>query len=91
VIHVAGKTGTYATIDSVSPLPKAIPKPKPPANKPMYLALTVEGFDQAVFASLHEKTQDTISGSPEYRALMHGPGSAPPANNAPAYDDDIPF
>lgn len=100
VVHKTEGANTYANIASLMKLPKSMVAPKP-ENDIVYLALTKDGFDQAVFDGLGKNLKETIMKSPEY-AELHRPqndrdAEPPPADDERAYgghggpDDAIPF
>jgi hypothetical protein len=92
VIH--DKTGNWANVSAISPLPKQMDKPKP-INPTVFLCLEKDQFDPEVLASLSDRTQEKVKSSPEYRRLMGDDHSPPPMkiseNPAEGLNDPIPF
>lgn len=70
VVHNESNDRTYANIQSIACLPKGM-KVDATENEHVYLSLDADEYDENVFANLHEKTQQYISESPEWKAL-HG-------------------
>lgn len=79
---VASQDGQYVNIDSISRLPKSM-KPLTPKNP--LLAFNLDEPDWDAFNELHEKAQETIMRTPEYKAAMGGDTKAGhPTNAGPA-------
>lgn len=74
---VPSDDGKYMNVKAVTPLPNGITAPN--AVNEQYL-FSLDEFDQAVFAKLGERTQDTIKQSPEFQQVVAG--------GQPAHDDD---
>lgn len=82
---------TYSNVAGLTPLPGALKNAKP---QPVHdvVIFNLDSPDMAVFASFHEKLQEAIKRSPEWKKL--GKQSEPPAGDTGANDwpdDDIPF
>lgn len=86
VVHkVSEKNGnTYAKLEGIGPMMKGMIEPEP-ENDPVYLELTLEGFDQQVFDSLHEETQKQIRSTPEFFEVF-GASNDHSHENDPARD-----
>ena len=94
VIHNDAGGNTYANVATITPLMKGMVCPD--AKTSMYgFALTHDDFNQEIFDSLHEKTQEQIKGTPEYAALQKGPAqeyeNTPEAQQGFDPNDDVPF
>ncbi len=89
-----GNGKTYADVASVSPLPSALNKTKPPGVHPL-IAFDLDKPDMALFGAFHQALQDTIKASPEWQASQGGDKSKPAAaaGDVPFddMDSDIPF
>jgi hypothetical protein len=70
VVHAAGKTSDriYANVTNVVALPKGTASPAM-INSPVFLSLTQEEYDPAVFELISERMQEMIKTSPEWQAL----------------------
>jgi hypothetical protein len=82
---------TYSNVAGLTPLPGALKNAKP-APVHDIVAFDLDAPDMEVFACLHEKLQEAIKRSPEWKRL--GKPQEPPAgsNGDIGYpDDDIPF
>lgn len=83
---------TYSNVAGLTPLPGALKNAKPAAVHAL-VSFDLDDPDMEVFASFHEKLQEAIKKSPEWKRL--GKTSEPPADdNGPPSDwpdDDIPF
>ena len=86
---------TYSNIAGLTPIPVALKNAKPEAvHAPAVFSLSKP--DMALFATFHEKLQDTIKASPEWQAHSRAtpaPDTATQANGS-GFDDidsDIPF
>lgn len=88
IVH--SEDGKYANISSVMPLPAGIVAP-PAVGEQLFLTLSEEGFDQAVYDKLSDNTKARIAESAEYKALKGTKPAAKPAAAAADLDDDIPF
>lgn len=96
VVH--SEDGKYANISVITKPPKGTTAP-PPIMKHVWFSMTGDTFDAEGFAALHEKLQNAIKESPEYKRLVgqQSPPSsqemssmgAPPTDDD--FDDDIPF
>jgi hypothetical protein len=86
---------TYTNVQSITPVPKGLPKP---AGVHPTVRFDLDEPDVAVYESFHEKLQETIAASAEWKA-MHSPregGSKPTTKPVTGtgfddMDDDIPF
>jgi hypothetical protein len=92
VVHAVKDGKTYANIAGISRMPKGMTA-TPATNDIIYLALTPDRFDPAVFAKLSESLQATIKGSPEFAEMavktrQHLDREAP---NGDELNDEIPF
>lgn len=88
IVHETAANGTtYASIASIMPLPKTVPKPNPSLCEHIYVALTKDRFDEAAFKKLPEKTQAAIMTSPEYQMLFSPATAAGPLPDAGAADE----
>jgi hypothetical protein len=83
---------TYANIQSISPMPKGMPKP---AGVHPLIVFDLDNPDMKVFEGFYEKLQDTIRDSVEWKARASVPKPAPaPAPAGATFEDmtdDIPF
>jgi hypothetical protein len=88
IVHEEKGDKTYANIVSVSKLPKGMTAGSL-INDAVYLWLSPEGFDKAVFEKLSDSLKATIAKSPEYQDLIGGKsrGGGKPLGD----DDEIPF
>lgn len=77
----------YVNITGISMLPKGTAV-KPLVNEPLALILSHEDFSQTVFDKLHEKLQEVIAASPEYKAIKAG---TPIEKLQEELGDEIPF
>lgn len=93
ITHAIKPTTTYANVDGVAKLVDGMQVP-PLVNAPLFLGLTPDTWDQAVFAQLSEKLQEMIRKAPEFQQL-HSGQPATQARKAVAseddMDDEIPF
>ncbi len=83
---------TYSNVAGLTPLPGALKNAKP-APVHDFVRFDLDDPDMAVFAGFHEKLQDAIKASPEWKA-MHGTHTPKPAATGTGFDgmdDDIPF
>jgi hypothetical protein len=82
---------TYSNVAGITPLPGALKNAKPaPVHK--HVSFDLDDPDMNVFATFHEKLQDAIRKSPEWKARGHQ--SEPPPSDwsdEPGSDDDVPF
>lgn len=76
---------TYSNIASISPLPKAMPRPE--GENPAAV-FDFSNPDWAVFDALSDRLKEQISESPEYKAAKQTP-QAPVVDEC--FSDDIPF
>jgi hypothetical protein len=89
---------TYSNVAAISPLPSALKNAKPAGVHP-FVVFDIDAPDMAVYATFHEKTQEYIASSTEWKALQRGMNaqqSAQPAEYSQASstgidDDPIPF
>lgn len=90
VVHVDRSGKQYANIASISPLPRGMVAPEL-TSKPLLLDLDADDAP-AIIEQLSDSLQETITGSPEWRARIAKMSATPPTP-APldAMDDDIPF
>lgn len=80
---------TYSNVGGLTPLPAALKNAKPaPAHEPVLFNL--DEPDMAVFATFHEKLQDAIKNSPEWKKA-NGNAHAPTNNQGSGLEDDIPW
>jgi hypothetical protein len=82
---------TYSNVAGLTPLPGALKNAKP-APVHGIVSFDLDAPDMAVFATFHEKLQEAIKRSPEWKAL--GKKSEPPASgdgDSGWPDDDNPF
>ena len=82
---------TYSNVAGLTPLPGALKNAKPSPVHDM-VAFDLDEPDMATFATFHEKLQEAIKKSPEWKRISRT--SEPPASagNGPDWpDDDIPF
>lgn len=82
-----------AVVAGVAPLMKGL-KAFTPHNPQTYLTLARDGFDQAAFDALGEKTKELIKASPEYAALTsatNGKDRYSDVQHTEDLDDEIPF
>lgn len=92
ITHETKGDKTYAKVSSIGKLMKGV-TPTPVVNQLVYLALTREDFDAAVYGALSDRIKEKIASSPEYKDIMQirrmsdDPG---PARHGDL-DDDIPF
>jgi len=82
VIHATSKAGKhYANVKSVTAMPKGTPKP---AGVNGIVSFSLEAPDEAMFQAIPEWLQRRVN--------RDGKGGAKPAvEEAPPFDDDIPF
>lgn len=83
---------TYSNVAGLTPLPGALKNAKP-APVHAHVTFDLDNPDMDVFATFHEKLQDAIKASPEWKA-MHGTSPKAGAANGGSFDgmdDDIPF
>lgn len=84
---------TYTNIASITPLPSALKNSKP-AGVHSIVKFDLDAPDLQVFAGFHEKLQEAIQRSPEWKRKF-GKTTADAATagaaDAPFEDDDIPF
>jgi hypothetical protein len=85
VVH--DKTGKFANVSAISPLPKQMDKPKP-VNQTIFICLQKGEFDADALSSLSERMQEKVRSSPEYRALTGGGHSE---NPGAGLDKEVPF
>jgi hypothetical protein len=93
VIHTQGvkdPTRTYAKIKSISALPKGS-QLSAAVNKPVFLSMFGDNWDQALFDSLPEWTRNKIATSPEYQRLVLGKSANTQLYVHEELDDDVPF
>lgn len=84
VVHNHGNEGrVYGNVGAVMKMPKGMTAGSL-INETVFLWLTPEGFDAAVFEKLSDGLKTTIQKSPEYQQLM-GKASSAPAKPANAY------
>lgn len=95
IVHSTQGEKTYANVSSITPLPRQMPKP---ASTTPLVSFNVDDPDMALFATFHEKLQQTIQNSDEWKArtsrLTGQPAPAPKPAPGTAFDDmdsDIPF
>lgn len=81
---------TYSNVAGITPLPGALKNAKPsPVHGPVIFNL--DAPDMAVFAKFHEKLQEAIKRSPEWKAAQGG-SHTEAEYSGPAFDDEmIPF
>lgn len=77
---VLNDTGEYANVDSVMPIPKGMPAP---VSKTAFFTWDMEAWDDAVFASLPEWTQEQIKKSTQYQK-DHAPADTVEVAQEPA-------
>lgn len=93
VTHTQADNGkTYTNVASISPLPKQLRHNKPaPVHENELFDITAPNME--LMGSFHEKLQDTIRASTEWRS-RNASTNARPASNGASIDDldsDIPF
>jgi hypothetical protein len=88
IVHNPKGERTYANISAITKLPKGMTAGSL-VNNPVYLWLSPEGFDRAVFDALSDGLKRTIEKAPEYVKLKSGNGSRPAM--AREERDEIPF
>jgi len=90
---------TYSNVASLTPLPGALKAAKPEPVHPNQV-FDLDNPDMAVFATLHEKLQDTIRQSPEWAQRFGDQQTPQPSarntyedakNGLAQMEDDIPF
>lgn len=88
VVTTESNGKTYSNVSSITPLHKSMVKPEPVHQEQI---LDLDSPDMAVFNSLHEKLQDYIKQSPEWKKSQgeHVDDSKP--KSAGDLEDDIPF
>lgn len=91
IVHKDGQNGTFANIAAISPLPKGMGKPEVVQNPQTYVALAHGEFNEAAFATLHEKMKEMIRLSPEYQEVVEGIVPQASHDEREALDDEIPF
>lgn len=89
MVHNESGGKTYANIASIMPLPPSM-KANPAVGELVFFSLS--DFEQEAFDKLSERLQETITKSPEYKALKEPVAPAwRQAAAAAIDDDDIPF
>lgn len=88
IVHVDRSGKQYANIASISPLPRGMVAPEL-SSKPVVLDLDADDAP-AVIEQLSDSLQETITGSPEWRARISDMRTPAPTA-LDAMDDDIPF
>lgn len=82
----------YSNIQSITPLPRGVPKP---AGVHPLIAFDIDNPDMQVFGGFHDKLQEVIQQSAEWKARATKPASKPAAAApAPALEemaDDVPW
>ena len=88
VVTTESNGKTYSNVSSITPLHKSMVKPEPVHQEQI---LDLDSPDMAVFNSLHEKLQDYIKQSPEWKKSQgeHVDDSKPKSSDD--LEDDIPF
>lgn len=87
IVH--SENGKYANIGSINPVPAGMECPLA-INPPIMFSF--ENFDERVFESLSQKTQDYIKESDEWLSRNSPQKGGGGAGQEPAFvDDDIPF
>ena len=88
VVTTESNGKTYSNVSSITPLHKSMAKPEPVHQEQI---LDLDSPDMVVFGALHEKLQDYIKQSPEWKKSQgeHVDDSAPKSTDDLA--DDIPF
>jgi hypothetical protein len=85
---------TYSNIAGISPMHKSMAKPEGVHKN---LTFDLDNFDEEVFNGFHEKLQDYIKQSPEYKQLKgivsasHNPADLSDIPNDLPFDDEVPF
>lgn len=74
------ENGDYVNVAGASPLGKGETCP-PQINDGICFSLEESEFSPATLSKLHEKTQEKIKSSPEYKQLMQESGAEPCDNN----------
>ena len=77
---VLNDTGEYANVDSVMPIPKGIPAP---VSKTAFFTWDMDAWDDAVFETLPEWTQEQIKKSTQYQK-DHAPADTVEVAQEPA-------
>lgn len=90
IMHTEKEGKTYANISSISKMPKGMTAGSL-INDEVYLWLSPEGFDRAVFEKLSDGLKATISKSPEYQALISGKASNGSRQMSREEENRIPF
>jgi len=84
---------TYSNVAGLTPLPGALKNAKPaPVHE--LVTFNLDDPDMAVFSKFHEKLQEAIKSSPEWKSKFKGTEAQRAATapaGAPHDDDDIPF
>lgn len=83
---------TYSNVAGLTPLPGALKNAKP-APVHDFVRFDLDDPDMNVFGAFHEKLQDAIKASPEWKA-MHGTSTRAGVPSGGSFDDmdsDIPF
>lgn len=98
IMHSTTGDKTYANVSSITPLPRGMAKP---ASTTPFVVFNLDVPDMAVFNGFHEKMQETIKASAEWRdrapakpAAAQAPAPKPQAGGGTSFDDmddDIPF
>ena len=70
VVHNEVGDRTYVNVETIGSLPKGM-KVGETVNTHLYLSLESDDYDHDVFLGLHERTQEYIAESPEFKAI-HG-------------------
>ena len=80
---------TYSNVAGVTPLPGALKNAKPPGVHKL-LMFDLDAPDMDVFSAFHEKLQEAIKSSPEWKRLQRQPAMADADDGYPA-DEEVPF
>lgn len=81
---------TYSNVSGVTPLPGALKNAKPPGVHKL-LSFDLDAPDMDVFSSFHEKLQEAIKSSPEWKRLQRREPAMADADDGYPADEEVPF
>jgi hypothetical protein len=92
VVHSERDGKTYSNVQSLTPLPSAMRASKPKGVLPNVI-FSMDAFDEAVFATFHDKLKEKINASMQRRdgGRLVATGNVQSEKTLAEIDDDIPF
>lgn len=90
VVQTTKDGKTYSNVQSLTPLPSAMAKSKPPAVLPNII-FNLDEFDEDVFDTFHDKLKEKINNSMERRGGGQPQGNPQREQTLAEMEDDIPF